>query len=233
MNREKIAKPISNLVIIVVVAFIAIFSGVGFSTTTVSAKSGAIYNGTSENKVSLMVNVYWGGEFIDEMLDIFAQNGVKTTFFVGGTWVEKNEETLKKIVEYGHEIGNHGFFHKDHDKINFERNREEIQATHELVKAVCGVEMNLFAPPSGAYNETTLQVAQNLGYATIMWSKDTIDWRDQDENLIFKRATKNISGGDLVLMHPTRATVNTLDKIIKQILNQNLTVAPVSEVIKN
>ena len=231
MNSERFAKPISNLVIVIVVVAIALFSGLGFSSVPVSAKSGAIYKGSSEDKVSLMVNVYWGNEFVDEMLTIFADNEVKTTFFIGGTWAEKNEDLLEKIVQNGHELGNHGFFHKDHDKISLERNREEIQATHELIKSVCGVEMNLFAPPSGAYDETTLQVAQSLGYATIMWSKDTIDWRDQDENVIYKRATKNLAGGDLILMHPTRATVSALDKIIKQIKKQNLTVAPVSEVI--
>ena len=65
-----------------------------------------------------------------------------------------------------------------------------------------------------------------------MWSKDTIDWRDKDEDLIYKRATKNAAGGDLVLMHPTKATAAVLGRIIDELTKEGLTVAPVSEVIK-
>lgn len=232
MKERFICKFVANFCIVLVVLVIALASGLSYTAVSVSAKSGAIYKGSNDNRVSLMVNVYWGNEFIEQMLDIFATNGVKTTFFVGGSWVRDNEQLLKKIVENGHELGNHGFYHKNHDKISEERNRQEISATHELVKSVCGVEMNLFAPPSGAFNNKTLDIAEKLGYTTIMWSKDTIDWRDQDESVIFRRATKNIRGGDLVLMHPTKATCAVLDKIIKEISNHGLTVSTVSEVIK-
>ena len=58
-----------------------------------------VYNGSSDTNVSLMVNVYWGTEYIDTMLNIFYEEDVKTTFFVGGTWVEKNPDVLKRIYE--------------------------------------------------------------------------------------------------------------------------------------
>lgn len=64
-----------------------------------------------------------------------------------------------------------------------------------------------------------------------MWSLDTIDWRDKDSELIFSRATKKAEGGSLILMHPTEATVNALNRIIKTLANKQLTVARVSEVL--
>ena len=105
-------------------------------------------------------------------------------------------------------------------------------STHNLVQAISGINMTLFAPPSGAFNNVTLEIAKELCYTTVMWSKDNIDWRDKDSKLIFNRATKNISGGDLVLMHPTAATAAALDSIIKTIKENGLDVAPVSEVLK-
>ena len=89
--------------------------------------------------------------------------------------------------------------------------------------------MNLFAPPSGAYNSTTIDVADELGYKTIMWSKDTIDWRDKDTDIIFQRATNNVTGGDLILMHPTEATLEALPKILDYYRSNNLTVCTVSQ----
>lgn len=192
----------------------------------------AIYFGDrSSNKVSLMVNVYWGDEFIQPMLDIFKEKNCTTTFFVGGVWASKNAEMLNKIIEYGHEIGNHGYYHKDQNKISQEENYKEISQTHQIVKSLSGVEMNLFAPPSGAYNDTTLSVAYSLGYKTIMWTLDTIDWRDQDKNLILSRAIKNTKGGDLILMHPTAKTLEALPDIIDTLKAKGLEIATVSQTL--
>ena len=67
---------------------------------------------------------------------------------------------------------------------------------------------------------------------TILWSRDTIDWRDKDKKLIYKRATKDIQGGEFVLMHPMTATVEALGDILKYYQTQGLTTATVSENIE-
>ena len=64
-----------------------------------------------------------------------------------------------------------------------------------------------------------------------MWSLDTIDWRDKDVSLIVKRATEKACGGDLILMHPTKETLEALPTIIDKLLLKGLTVAKVSEVL--
>jgi peptidoglycan/xylan/chitin deacetylase (PgdA/CDA1 family) len=229
MVKYKIFKNVVCNVLIGLVIVAVLVVSFGGMTVPVSGNVKAIYKGESQKNVSLMVNVYWGTEYIDTRLDIFEKNDVKTTFFVGGSWAAANENTLKKIFAKGHEIGNHGYWHKEHDKISRQRNVEEISITHQLIKSILGVEMNLFAPPSGAFDSTTLEVANELGYKTIMWTNDTIDWRDKYEELIFRRATKNLKGGNLILMHPTLATVDALGDIIAAIKKKGLSVAPVSQ----
>lgn len=175
-----------------------------------------IYHGNQDsNKVSLMINVYWGTEYLDDILCILDKYGVKCTFFVGGQWVEKEPEMLMKIYSKGHEIANHGYFHKDQEYLDYNQNYEEINVNHKIVKTLLGIDMNLFAPPSGSFNKATLSASKNLGYSTIMWTKDTIDWRDQDANLIYSRATNNIKGGDLILAHPTNCTLKALPLILE------------------
>lgn len=192
----------------------------------------AIYKGNSDKKnATLMINVYWGTEFIEPMLEVLKEKNVKTTFFVGGYWVAQNEDLLKKILNEGHEIANHGYYHKDQGELGLERNKEEILMNHKIVKSSCGVDMNLFAPPSGSYNSYTLEAAENLNYKTIMWTKDTIDWRDKDSSLILSRATKNMQNGDLVLMHPTKGTLEALPNIIDAYQNAGYTLTTVTETI--
>ena len=224
---------LSNLIIFAILVsmfFITIFPN---SQTVFSNNNPtAIYNGNREdNKVSLMFNVYWGTEYISDILNVLNSYNVKTTFFIGGQWAEKEPEKLLEIYNAGHELGNHGYFHKEHSKLSYNQNLDEISVCHTVVKKITNYNMNLFAPPSGDFNKTTLQVASELNYKTIMWSKDTIDWRDKDEDLVFTRATKNVAGGELVLMHPTKHTLSALPKILDYYLNNGLIVSTVTNTL--
>ena len=72
-----------------------------------------------------------------------------------------------------------------------------------------------------------------MGYKTIMWSKDTIDWRDKDIKTIINRATKDVCGGDMILMHPKKHTLEALPKILDYYEKGGLTAVTVSECIEN
>ncbi|MBQ8197517.1 MAG: polysaccharide deacetylase family protein [Clostridia bacterium] len=219
-------------------AFIFVFS-VCFIPTKTSAVLGgngtvtAIYNGNRKNpNVSLMFNVYENTKVVEDILVVLKENNVKATFFVGGCWADDNGDTLNKIIADGNEIANHGYFHKDHKKLSYDKNYEEISLTGVIVKALCGVQPTLFAPPSGSFSENTLRAADSLGYKVIMWSKDTIDWRDKDIDLVYKRATKNVTNGDLILMHPKEHTLLALPRILEYYNSIGLKVVTVSENLK-
>ena len=187
------------------------------------------YEGNRESSyVSLMFNVYWGTEYIPAILDTLDEYGAKSTFFIGGSWADDNVETLREIASRGHELGNHGYFHKDQDTLSYEKNAEEIGVCGDLVYSLTGVRTALFAPPSGAYSENTVNAAAALGYKTVLWSKDTIDWRDHDRSLIVSRATKDVSGGDLILMHPTAETAQALASVLSDYAGKGLEAVPVS-----
>ena len=132
---------IANLVIAVMISFMA-FSSFSFYKNNVIQTSNSEYNGTiyggdkKSNKLSLMINVYWGNEYVEEFLKILKKYNIKTTFFVGGSWANQNSELLKKIYDDGHEIGNHGYNHKEHGKCSYEKNYDEISKCHTAVKNI-------------------------------------------------------------------------------------------------
>ena len=229
ISHNFFSKYIANFLIFLAIILVGAvsYSG-GVQGAFSSSDSKAIYSGNVKNNaVSLMINVYMGNEQVEGILDVLEQKGVKATFFVGGVWVNNNEDCFKKIVESGNEIGSHGYWHKDHDKISDDQQVNEIVMTDELVTKLSGIKMGLFAPPSGAYNKRTVEIASTLGYKTIMWTLDTIDWRDHDTNLIISRASK-AKAGDLILMHPTDNTVEALPTIIDNIISSGLKIMTVS-----
>ncbi len=190
-----------------------------------------LYRSASKNSncVSLMFNVYWGTEEVYEILQTLKQHEAKATFFIGGCWADDNVECLRAIYADGHEIGNHGYFHKDHDALSLEQNIKEISECNRFIELAIGTKPTLFAPPSGAYGQNTLEACKQLQMKTILWSKDTIDWRDKNAALIYQRATKNVSGGDFILMHPMQATADALKDILNNYKEKALNVVTVSE----
>lgn len=223
---------LTNVALLVI--FTAVFAVSFLPQTIVPIYGGdqvsAIYNGNREKpNVSLMFNVYENTEIVNAIVDTLDEYNVKATFFVGGCWADDNEQTLLKIRDSGHEIANHGYFHKDHKNLDYDGNKQEISSTGTVVKSLCGVTPTLFAPPSGSFSSLTLEAAYDLNYKVVMWSKDTIDWRDSQTDIIYNRATKNLENGDLVLMHPKAHTLDALPSIITYYKSVNFSIVTVSE----
>lgn len=207
---------LSNLVILIVLVALALT--VTFAGNTEPAFA-PVRRGSEPDTVALTFNVYLGEEYVLAIADILRQYAIPATFFIGGCWAKKHPETCRFLVQNGLSIGSHGYSHLDHGTLDYAANVKEINRAEEAIFAAAGVRTTLFAPPSGDYNEATLKAAADLGYTVVMWSKDTIDWRDQDPELIYTRATRDLSSGDVILMHPTAATVAALPRVIETYLS--------------
>jgi probable sporulation protein (polysaccharide deacetylase family) len=224
---------IINFAVIAFLFVILLSINAGDAMTVLNpAGNEAIYKG-NENKpvVALECNVVWGTEYVGPMLDILKENDIRITFFIGGEWAKDNPELLKRMAEEGHEIGNHGYSHKHHNNLNLDGNKREILETEKVIESILGIKTRLFAPPYGEFNKTTLQAAGSLGYRTIMWSIDTIDWRRDGTEKIIQRVMKNPHNGALILMHPTKDTLTALPVIIDKLQGLGYRFGTVSEAI--
>ena len=224
-------KFISNIIIIVVILSVFLVGFLPQKSITISSGDSysAIYRGdVNSNSVALMFNVYENSEIVSDIISVLKKYNALATFFVGGCYADDNPKMLKEILDNGFELGNHGYFHKDHKKLSEEENYNEINNCHKIVYGMTGCSMNLFAPPSGSFSKNTLKATKSLNYYTIMWSKDTIDWRDKSVDLIVKRATEKTASGDLILMHPKKHTLEALPKIIEKLQSKKLNLVTVS-----
>ena len=205
-----------------------------YNVQTVSLLGGESYEpyyhgDRSRARVSIMINVYENAAVVSDMIDLLSRYGARATFFVGGCWADDNTETVIKIVESGMEIANHGYFHKDGKTLSDEQMRAEIENNHKLIESLCKKSMSLFAFPSGSFSTASLKVVEKCGYKAIMWTKDTIDWRDSDVDLLYNRATKNLENGDFILMHPKPHSLVALEKILKYLKEKGFEAVTVSE----
>lgn len=194
-----------------------------------------IYRGNPQKPaVSFMINVAWGNEHLDSILDTLDHYGVKTTFFLDGSWVRRFPELAKKIAERGHEIGNHAYSHPNMSKISQAMMRQELGKTQEIIKKTIGITPSLFAPPSGDFSQTVVNIAHSeFEMKTILWTADTVDWNHPPVAEMVKRIDAKLGNGVLVLMHPTPETKQGLPQLIQLAKAKGLTPTTVSEVISS
>lgn len=229
LNKKTLIILIISLILLITISSVALI----YNRAETTFSPDIYYQGNVDEKIiAFACNIDWGNEHISPMLDIFNENKISITYFPTGKWAEKNEDILKEIYKYGHEIGNHGYNHVDYDKLGYEENKKEIKKTHDIIKNTLGIESKYFAPPSGAFNDNTIMAAKDLGYDLILWSIDTIDWRqDSTKQVIIDRVINKVHNSAIVLMHPTEETVKALPEIIEYLHSKNYKIGRISNVM--
>jgi len=191
-----------------------------------------IYRGNpNKNMVALLINVAWGDEYIPQMLKTLDKYQVKATFFLDGSWTKEHPELAMMIIEEGHEIGNHAYNHPDLSKKSEAETKKQLEKTNQVIKATIGVTPKWFAPPSGSYNDTTVDVAHSLKMATILWTVDTIDWRHPDPGEMVRRVVSKTEPGSMILMHPTDSAAEGLSQLILDIKKRGYQFGTVTDLL--
>ena len=187
-----------------------------------------------DKKISISFDAAWGADDTDKLLEILKQNNVKTTFFLCGYWIDKYPEEVKKIIANGHDVGNHGNTHAHGTELSLEQNKQEILKVHEKIKKLTGIEMFLFRPPYGEYDNNVINAATGINYYPIQWSVDSLDWKElgAKEEINHVLNHKKLDDGAIILFHnDAKYTPQALPQIIKGLREKNYELVPISELI--
>ena len=117
------------------------------------------------------------------------------------------------------------------DKISISKIQSEIDDTDQAIQKAIGKTSNLFAPPSGAYNQKVVDQAKLKNKYTILWTLDTVDWKRPSAATIVSRIVTRAQNGALVLMHPTAPTAQALKGMIPKLKSKGFELVTVSELL--
>lgn len=237
--NKKIVKLVIVIILITLVGTIGFVFLRGSKLKTVSNYSNTIPRpidrGNENSKyIAFTCNVDWGNEVLPDILETLEKEKVKITFFVTGRWAKEFPDLMQQIVDRGHEIGSHGYQHLDYETLSLDQNEEQIRKADEILSKYSNEKITLFAPPSGSYNDNTLIASEKLGYKTILWTIDTIDWRTgSTKDVIIDRVLKKDTfNGAIVLMHPMPETAKALPRLIELMREKGLEVGRVSDILE-
>lgn len=141
------------------------------------------------------------------LLDTLKSKGsVPATFFFTAEWAQAHQAVVDRVKADGHRIGNHTVDHSD--LVSPARSDNficyQLGLANQIIADRAGISGTrpYFRPPNGSYNTQVVNRAAGIGYDTVMWSIDTLDWNDATTaDAIYNKVVSNLGPGKIILMH--------------------------------
>jgi len=157
-------------------------------------------------------------DYTPKLLDILKQYDVKATFFLVGEKAEQAPDLVRAEIAAGHNVGNHTYHHVNLKKIPEGSVATEIKACDDVLRHITGKRPHLFRPPGGDYNTKVVEVAEALGYTTVLWTDDPGDYASPGDKVIETRVLDRVSNGGIVLIHDgIQQTIDVLPRMLQRL----------------
>lgn len=172
----------------------------------------------------------------DKVLEVLAKHKVRGTFFLTGKFVEVYPDLAKRIVAGGYEVFNHTYDHKDLTTLSDEKIIGELKNTEGVFSKILNISPKpYFRPPYGARNSKVLEVAFGVGYQSVYWTVDALDWQEGKTSAEVKtRILVNLASGNIYLMHVgDKITGEILDDVFTKIEARGYKIVSLSQGLKD
>ncbi|MBQ6947777.1 MAG: polysaccharide deacetylase family protein [Clostridia bacterium] len=143
------------------------------------------------------------GAYTNRLLDGLKARGAKATFFMVGSMMSSKMSTVRRMVQEGHQIGNHTWSHPDLKTLSYDGVNTELTRTRSLLQQAGGNRTYALRPPYGNYNGNVRTLAQG---PVILWSVDTLDWQSRNANTVYNKIINQTTDGSIVLLHDIYST---------------------------
>lgn len=162
-----------------------------------------------------------------QVLDTLKKYNAKATFYVLGNKVAERPDLAQRIVNEGHEIGNHTWTHPNLVNLTDEAIVDEYNRTTKIIIEATGYTPSTFRPPYGSIND---RVSSLIPLEPVLWSIDTLDWKHRNANATVNIVNANLHNNAVILMHDIhQPTANALDRVLANIQAAGYEMVTISE----
>lgn len=172
--------------------------------------------------------------YTDEIVRILEEKEAPGTFYLIGAEIENHPEEARKLVEAGHEIGNHSYTHPRMIAINYGTVRDEIERTDARIREIGYTGDIHFRPP---YCKRFLVLPYYLwqtGRTSIICDIEPESYSEiaTDRDAIVEHVMERVKPGSIILLHVMsshrRATLEAVPLLIDRIRAEGLEFSTVS-----
>ncbi|MEA4921459.1 MAG: polysaccharide deacetylase family protein [Clostridiaceae bacterium] len=169
-------------------------------------------------------------KYTDMILDSLAENSVHATFFVMGKKIESGLPQIKRILEEGHQLGNHTWDHLDLTLLKADQVKQQIMSVYDCIENLYSQGPVLVRPPFGFFNKTTKSCSD---FPLITWSVDTLDWEVKNKDKVVRLILDNAKDGDIILMHDDYLpSAQAVEEVVPILIERGFRLATVSEMFE-
>lgn len=156
---------------------------------------------TNDKIVALTFDDGPNPEATPRILDALKRHDVHATFFILGSHAERWPELVLRIAHEGHQIGNHGYFHRKHHFRSPYYVRRDVRLGLRAIRRAGGPAPRFFRAPHGFRSPWTSHIAASFGERTVGWSLGVWDSDRPGVDQIVKRTVEGVRPGSIVLLH--------------------------------
>jgi peptidoglycan/xylan/chitin deacetylase (PgdA/CDA1 family) len=156
----------------------------------------------------------------------------RLTVMAVGRWLSANPQMAKRVLDGGHELGNHTDRHIDIDALAPDAAYAEIENCAVRLEKLTGSRGRWFRPSQTQHaNAKVLAAAARAGYPTVLsYDLDSLDYTDPGASAVVHNVLSTVRGGDVVSMHlGHQGTVQALPEILDGLRAQGLRAVTASE----
>ncbi|RKY32538.1 MAG: hypothetical protein DRP74_02395 [Candidatus Omnitrophota bacterium] len=201
------------------------------------------YQSSKSRRVFLTFDDGPDKRFTPVILDHLKMFNVKATFFVVGRRARENPAIIRRIINEGHDIGNHTLSHPVSPILKYKFIEHEIIATGNIISQITGSRPKLFRPTWFAWDlhaKEMNKVVKELGYLSLRWSISSMDWLGMKRFIRYKIFKASLNTSEVLLFHdgseksffPDRnATLDILPDILKVFKSRGIDMLKLSRFI--
>ena len=168
------------------------------------------------------------------ILEAAEQHGAKVTVLAVGTWLDEQPQMARRILDGGHELGNHTQNHLDISSMSADQAYDEISDCADRLKELTGSIGRWFRPSAAQYaNAMVKEQARKVGYEhCLSFGLDPRDYTDPGADVVQRRILASIRAGSVVALHMGhQGTVDTLPNLLDALGQRGLTAVTASELL--
>jgi peptidoglycan/xylan/chitin deacetylase (PgdA/CDA1 family) len=195
---------------------------------------------TREKTIALTFDDGPNPEYTPLLLTKLAEYRVSATFFLIGRNLKRHPEIGRRIVQEGHEIGNHTYNHRILPFLSKVNIGIELASTHQLIAGLLNVQPTFLRPPNGLFTGRVLDTVEQLGYRAVVGDVFPVDVACPGPEIITRRVLRRVQPGSIIILHDgyvrrfdsdKSQTVCALDGLIPRLCEQGYEFVTLSHLV--
>lgn len=200
----------------VLVLFLIVAAALDHHGSRTRAASGTVDSQLDQKAPRIALTFDDGPSYYTQaLLEGLKKRGVHASFFLMGRNIEGREDTVERMHEEGHLIGNHTYDHVELTALSDAEACAQITKTCNLIYSITGYYTTFVRPPYGLWPK---DIEYHVTMIPVLWDIDSMDWTTSDVEGTVKKVVSSAKDGGIILMHDNydssvRAALKIVDEL--------------------